>query len=187
MVYIADLPPHIQERVICSIEAANHYQLPANILLAVAEQENGRPGQWVKNTNGTHDVGTLQFNTSYIKTLNKYGITPATVAQSGCYPYYLAAWRIKNHVVYDKKGDIWTRVANYHSYTPKYNAIYRNKIIQKARGWTTWLEQRQGGVKPAIPENTKQAIKPSTRPVQAKTATGTTGTYTPRTIRVAID
>ena len=26
-------------------------------MLAVAEQEGGKPGQWVHNTNGTHVVG----------------------------------------------------------------------------------------------------------------------------------
>lgn len=58
-----DLPPQLQERVICSISAAVKYEVPANIVLAVAEKEGGKPGQWVKNTNGTHDVGPMQFNT----------------------------------------------------------------------------------------------------------------------------
>jgi hypothetical protein len=31
------------------------YQIPANILLAIAEKEGGKPGQWVRNRNGTHD------------------------------------------------------------------------------------------------------------------------------------
>ena len=49
----ADLPPQDQERVVCSIVAAVKYEVPANIVLAVAEQEGGQPGQWVKNPNGT--------------------------------------------------------------------------------------------------------------------------------------
>lgn len=70
-----DLPPDIQERAVCSIIAAVKYEIPANILLAIAEKEGGRPGQWVQNKNGTHDVGAMQFNTAYLRDLSKYGIT----------------------------------------------------------------------------------------------------------------
>ena len=129
----------MQERIVCSIAAAQQYGLPANALLAVAEQEAGKPGQAVRNSNGTFDLGSLQFNTSYVRTLNKYGIRYEDVQASGCYPYALAAWRIRRHVQYDKKGDFWTRVANYHSYTPVHNQRYRALIIAKARRWHSWL------------------------------------------------
>lgn len=135
-----DLPPAMQERVICSIAAAQQYGLPANVLLAVAEQENGKPGAAVRNTNGTLDLGSLQFNTRYLATLAKYGIRPEDVQARGCYPYQLAAWRIRRHVQYDK-GDFWTRVANYHSRTPIYNHRYRAAIIVKARKWYAWLQR----------------------------------------------
>jgi hypothetical protein len=37
----------MQERVVCSISAAVKYEVPVNIILAVAEKEAGKPGQWV--------------------------------------------------------------------------------------------------------------------------------------------
>jgi hypothetical protein len=40
-----DLPPDLPERVVCSIQAAVKYEVPANILLAVPEKEGGKPGQ----------------------------------------------------------------------------------------------------------------------------------------------
>jgi hypothetical protein len=138
---ITDLPPQIQERVVCSISAAVEYRIPANILLAVAEKENGKPGQRVLNNNGTHDVGPLQFNTAYLKTLARYGITAEDVATSGCYPYRLAAWRIRQHIKHDR-GDIWTRAANYHSRTHYYNDIYRTDLIRRAEKWAKWLDAR---------------------------------------------
>ena len=76
-----DLPPNMQERVVCSITAAVKYEIPANILLAIAEKEGGKPGQWVRNSNGTHDVGSLQFNTRYLQDLSRYGITPDHVVE----------------------------------------------------------------------------------------------------------
>lgn len=138
-----DLPPAMQERVVCSVAASKQYGLPANVLLAVAEQEAGKPGQWVRNTNGTYDLGSLQFNTSYVRTeLSKFGISYQDVSAAGCYPYQLAAWRIRRHVQFDR-GDFWTRVANYHSRTPVHNAKYRLSIYRKAQKWHNWFTSAQ--------------------------------------------
>lgn len=136
-----DLPPQMQERVVCSISAAAKYEIPANIVLAVAEKENGKPGQWVRNDNGTHDVGPLQFNTAYLRQLASYGITPADVAAAGCYPYDLAAWRLRQHITKDQ-GDLWTRSANYHSRTPRFNEVYRADLMRRAARWADWLAAR---------------------------------------------
>lgn len=136
-----DLPPQIEERVVCSVAAAVKYQIPANILLAIAEKEGGRPGQRVPNSNGTEDVGPLQFNTAYLRDLAAYGITADDVAGKGCYPYELAAWRVRGHLLQDR-GDIWTRAANYHSRTPAYNAQYRADLMVRAARWADWLKAR---------------------------------------------
>lgn len=135
---LADLPPQMQERIVCSVQAAAKYDLDPIIMLAVAATEGGKAGQWVKNSNGTHDVGAMQLNTAYLATLSKFGITAEDVAKPGCYAYHLAAWRIKGHIVRDK-GELWAKVANYHSYTPKYNQIYRAKLIANAKKWSAWL------------------------------------------------
>ena len=150
MMPIADninLPAHLHERVTCSLAAAAQYRSPANILLAVAEKEAGKPGQWVRNRNGSFDVGTMQFNTTYLADLAKYGITPQHVAQPGCYPYRLAAWRLHHHLRRDS-GDVWTRAANYHSRTPQYNSIYRADLQKRAVRWGQWLQARFATVPP---------------------------------------
>ena len=138
---MVDLPPHLQDRIVCSIQAAVKYEVPANILLAVAEKEGGKPGQWVRNLNATYDIGPMQFNTTYLAELSKYGITPEHVAQAGCYSYTLAAWRLSTHIRKDR-GDLWTRVSNYHSYTPHLNAAYRMDLMRRAAKWEKWLNAR---------------------------------------------
>lgn len=129
-----------REQIECVIAAAIHYEVPANALLAVAEQEKGKPNQWVANTNGTHDVGVMQLNTSYLRQLERYGIRPEHAASRTCYPYMLGSWRIKNHLVRDT-GGFWTRVANYHSRTPFFNQRYAASIAAKGKKWADWLEQ----------------------------------------------
>lgn len=133
-----DFPPHMHERLVCSISAAAKYEIPANILLAVAEKESGRPGQWVRNDNGSYDVGPLQFNTAYLRELSRYGITAASVGAAGCYPYDLAAWRLRQHIMKDQ-GDLWTRCANYHSRTKRVNQVYRQDLMKRAAKWADWL------------------------------------------------
>lgn len=133
-----DLPPRQQEMVLCAIGAGMAYGVPVNIVLAVAEQEAGRPGQWQRNADGSYDVGVLQFNTGYLRELRRYGITPQAVAEPGCFPYRLAAWRLRGHLRNDR-GDLWTRAANYHSRTPRHNARYRGQLMRKARRWSAWL------------------------------------------------
>ncbi|MGK5078745.1 conjugal transfer protein TrbN [Janthinobacterium sp. HLX7-2] len=134
-----DLPALQQERIVCSITAAMKYQVPANILLAIAEKEGGRPGMFVANKNGTYDIGPMQFNSAYLRELARHGISPANVAAKGCYPYDLAAWRLRQHLLYDT-GSVWTRAANYHSRTEKYNLPYQVDLISKGYKWALWLE-----------------------------------------------
>ena len=186
--FVAELPPLEQERIVCSISAAVKYQVPANIVLAVAEKEGGKPGQWVRNTNGTHDVGPMQFNTAYLRELARYGITAGDVAAAGCYPFDLAAWRLRRHLR-DDQGDLWTRAANYHSRTPRFNAVYRADLRKKAAKWADWLEARfvtldvtRAGATPSTP-----TVKPADAPA-APTAHPTpprsarTAAYVPRQI-----
>lgn len=171
----------------CAISAAVKYQIPANILLAVAEKESGKPGQWVRNSNGTHDVGPMQFNTTYLAELVRYGITPNHVAASGCYAFNLAAWRLRKHIRNDK-GDLWTRAANYHSRTYRYNVVYRADLITKAVKWADWLDARfvtYDATKqstPALSPSTNVAAAPNILPTQqpVKPVTWNTSGYVAR-------
>jgi hypothetical protein len=129
------------DQIACIIEAASKYEVPANILLAIAEKEGGKVGQYVGNMNGTYDIGPMQFNTSYLKELRQYGINEAAVASPGCFPYHLAAWRVRGHL-HDDDGDAWTRAANYHSRSPIFNQSYRADLIIKAGKWMEWLRSR---------------------------------------------
>lgn len=136
---VSDSPVLLDERIVCSITAATRFDVPAPILLAIAEKEGGKPGMWVKNKNGTFDVGVMQFNTRYLKDLEVYGITPDDVAKKGCFSYDLAALRIRGHLL-EGSGDIYTRAARYHSRTPPHNAVYRKDLIGKVQKWNGWLE-----------------------------------------------
>lgn len=148
------LSPLMRTRVVCSIAAAMEWKTPTDVVLAVAQTEGGKPGQWVQNRNGTYDVGPMQFNTRYLKQLkDRYGIVPNDVAGRGCYPFRLAAWRLRKHWEQDK-GDRWKRWANYHSRTPSKNLKYRRRLKKRAQHWRQWLSKR---FKTKAPRNGRQA------------------------------
>jgi hypothetical protein len=180
-----DLPPQLPERVVCSISAAVKYDVPVNIVLAVAEKEAGRPGQWKRNTNGTEDVGPMQFNTAYLRDLARYGITASDVAGAGCYSFDLAAWRLRMHLRQDE-GDLWTRASNYHSRTPYYNKIYRADLINRAVKWANWLEARFPTHNVlASGRPTPPAALPPSRAVAGPVAPTSAAAYVPRRLRNA--
>ena len=133
---ISDLPPTIpidDARVYCSVEAAARYSLPPELVYAVALTEGGKPGIAVLNTNGTYDLGYMQFNTAYLKTLSRAGVKASDVQKNSCYPFHLAAWRIRGHLEESGQADVFTKAAWYHSRTPEYNIIYRDKLIENVR------------------------------------------------------
>jgi len=82
------------------------------------------------------------------------------------YPYQLAAWRLRGHLKNDQ-GDVWTRAANYHSRTPRYNARYRVQLMRRAQRWHQWLGHQflvhEVG-KPTVMRRTAQGTCPANDP-----------------------
>ena len=132
MFFVSDIPPSMplhEARIMCSVEAGMRYGVPPDIVYAVSLNEGGKPGLRVNNTNGTQDLGLMQFNTAYLKTLRKHGIDEQDVLGRSCYSFHLAAWRIKSHI--EEKGDnLYKKVAYYHSRTELFNERYQNRLLE---------------------------------------------------------
>ena len=122
----------------CALAASVRYDVPADALLSVYSVERGGADTWSHDANGTYDIGPLQFNTAYLASLRRFGITPKAVEGRTCYPWFLAAWRIHNQLAEDH-GGFWTRVARYHSATPRYVEAYRHDLLEYAPKWRAWL------------------------------------------------
>ena len=122
----------------CALAASVRYDVPADALLSVYSVERGGTDTWSHDANGTYDVGPLQFNTAYLASLRRFGITPRAVEGKTCYPWFLAAWRIHDQLVEDR-GGFWTRVARYHSATLRYVVAYRRQLLKFAPRWRAWL------------------------------------------------
>jgi soluble lytic murein transglycosylase-like protein len=139
-----DIPPHYKPATInCVVHAANYQGVPANVLLAIGSVEGGKNGQAVRNKNGTYDLGHMQINTSTYKAeIAKYGISMDDVRFDGCKNVEIAAYLLKKRLSESNGQDFWTKVANYHSKTPMYNTIYKEKIQPRANKWGQWLQSQ---------------------------------------------
>ena len=127
--------------VLCALAAAAHYRIPADALLAVYSVEGGHAYTWSPDSNGTADVGELQFNTAYLQSLRRFGITPKDVEGHSCYPWFLAAWRIRGQLIHaGPHTGFWTAIAHYHSETPAIAAAYRRKLLRYAPAWRQWIK-----------------------------------------------
>lgn len=109
----------------CINEAAMTYQVPATMIVSVIKMENGKNGEISKNPNGTYDLGVMQINSSWLPKLNKKGITEEAVKSDPCVNVQVGTWILAQGIA---NGEGWKGVGNYHSYTPKHNARYREKI-----------------------------------------------------------
>lgn len=135
--------PYRPATIECVIAAAQERGVPPNVLLGIASIEMGANGDRLKNTNKSKDLGHFGINTIHFQPgepLAEAGIRPEDVANNGCYNAQIAAWLLARHL-HRKRGDnFWVWAANYHSMTPKYNAIYREKLVRFAKQWGQWLQ-----------------------------------------------
>lgn len=130
----------------CVIEAAKKQFVPANVLLAIHSKEYGKNGQIsAKNSNGSVDLGHFQINTIHWKKGGSFALTSIKqedVTWRGCYNAELAAYLLRQVLYAKNNQDFWTRAANYHSHTPKFNTIYKKDLIPLSIKWGKYLEQR---------------------------------------------
>lgn len=129
----------------CVAQAARDHNVPFAILLGVNSIERGNTGQNVGNSNGSLDTGAFQINSIHFNRAKKLNATHSDLSSRGCYNAQFAAMLLSEALRQPKKQhlDIYTRGAGYHSWTPKYNAIYRKKLVKYTNEWQAWLNQNQ--------------------------------------------
>ena len=131
----------------CVLEASVRRDVPANVLLAIAQIEGGKEGTVKSNKDGSFDFGRFQVNSVHLKELSEYGVS-ADVAKhylthDGCYSADYAAYRLQRCFSdrSNKGKDFWTKAACYHSKTPSLNATYQEKLRPAAMSWAEWLSR----------------------------------------------
>ncbi|HEX4044695.1 MAG TPA: lytic transglycosylase domain-containing protein [Gammaproteobacteria bacterium] len=110
----------------CLNAVAKQYHVPAVLVLSVLKTENGRNGMSRINTNGTYDLGVMQVNSVFLSQLKSHGYTLKRLQYSSCENITVATWILSKHIANSKASQIG--IGNYHSVTPKLNAVYFNRV-----------------------------------------------------------
>ena len=106
----------------CVVDAAQKSGLPLAALVGILAAENGEPGEALRNSNGTWDMGPFQINTCHVNELVRMGIAPELVLRDGCVNAYAAAWLLRKE--YERTGNIWEAIGAYHSRNPERRVAY---------------------------------------------------------------
>lgn len=126
----------------CVRQAAFDQQVPLRLMLAINSIERGRYNQKVSNKNTSYDIGQFQINSIHLGRFSKFGASEYDISNRGCYNAQAAAYLLSAALREPSKRhlDIFTRASGYHSWTPKYNAIYRKKLITYLKQWDNWMK-----------------------------------------------
>lgn len=116
----------------CLLMAAQTYQVPPAALIGIYHVEGGKVGQQVRNSNGSYDLGPMQINTIWLPELSKrWGVSPEHAKKwlrdDPCTNVGVAAWILKGHL--RETNNLARAIAHYHSRTPRYGSVYRDKVI----------------------------------------------------------
>ncbi len=124
--------------VTCINEAAQAYQVPAPLIMAIILTENGQDGTEAKNNNGTLDLGIMQINSSWAPRFEHSGYIVNDITNNPCENVYVGTWILSPCI--NTNSDLISAIGDYHSHTPDYNLEYAKKVIAKYNQINTQIQ-----------------------------------------------
>lgn len=111
----------------CLAAAAAHHRVNLDLLRAIAAVESGFDPQAMgpPNRNGTHDIGLMQVNSSWLPRLARFGIDARRLREP-CVSAYVGAWILADNI--RRHGPVWRAVGAYNAHSPERQAIYVGKV-----------------------------------------------------------
>lgn len=101
----------------CFEEAAQQYQVSADLLRAIAVVESGNNPSAMNFTHrertSSYDIGLLQVNSRWLPTLAKYGITEEQLRTDGCLNAKVGAWILSDTL--RRHGNDWNGVGAFNA------------------------------------------------------------------------
>ncbi len=122
-------------RADCWSDVESRYQVSRYLLLAIAQHESSLRADAInRNRDGTLDIGLMQINTRWLRTLRPYGIG-VNELKNPCVNLNVGAWILAND--FARYGNNWRAVGAYNATAEWRRAQYAaqvaagyNKIIR---------------------------------------------------------
>lgn len=134
----------------CWAEASAKYNVPVDLLYAIARVETGNRTGVVSrsNKNGTYDIGLMQINSSHLPRLARMGITERELLRNPCVNLHVGAMILSEMIAIH--GYTWVAIGAYNAgshdkraaYAKKVFAMY-DKIIRERNGRPTTIAERE--------------------------------------------
>lgn len=113
----------------CWADAAARYNVPVDLLYAIARVETGnRAGLISKpNKNGTYDIGLMQINSMHLPRLAKMGITKKDLIEKPCVNLHVGAMILSEMIA--RHGYTWVAIGAYNAGSHDKRVIYARKVF----------------------------------------------------------
>ncbi|NRN29023.1 lytic transglycosylase domain-containing protein [Photorhabdus heterorhabditis] len=126
----------------CVSDAANFFGIDPELVFTLFDNEGGKVGSFVHNTNGSYDIGPMQINSSNLPEIREHfpKVTWKVLAYDACANFWVGTWWLYRKIV-DRKGNVFEGIGDYNSKTPKVRAVYIFKFMER---YNRRIQQRNG-------------------------------------------
>lgn len=113
----------------CWADAAARYNVPVDLLYAIARVETGSRYNLVSptNKNGSYDIGLMQINSIHLPRLAKFGITKKDLLEKPCVNLHVGAWLLSDAIA--RHGYTWVAIGAYNAGSHNKRKIYARKVF----------------------------------------------------------
>lgn len=141
-------PASTSELKQCYTKASERYQIPVQLLRAIAIVESGeRSGAINKaNRNGTTDYGVMQINSQHLERLKPYKISETVLQDNPCANIHVGAWILAENMA-TAKGKPWLAIGAYNAGFRETNGAQqaRDRYIEKVRQALASIKEEENG------------------------------------------
>lgn len=112
----------------CWADASARYNVPVDLLYAIARVETGNRARLVSrpNVNGTYDIGLMQINSAHLPRLLRYGITKKSLLDDPCLNLHVGAWILSDAIA--RYGYTWVAIGAYNAGSHEKRKTYAQKV-----------------------------------------------------------
>jgi soluble lytic murein transglycosylase-like protein len=118
----------------CFEHAAQRYGVPPVLLQAIAHQESGGRATAINvNRNGSRDIGLMQINSGWLRTLARHGIDERDLYDP-CVNTLVGAWILANN--FARHGYTMQGLGAYNAVSPDKRERYARQVLQRVERMT---------------------------------------------------